>query len=115
MGEHSAIVGKVESIEKSLEVARSTLDIRLSEAKESLEGRLRGMNEFRDQLKDQAARFITREELSVIITRFGDDIKDLRTFKDKMSGMATQKSLSFVQLIALLSLAVSVFGLFLRK
>jgi hypothetical protein len=32
-------------------------------AKESMEKRLDGMNEFRDTLKDQASRFVTRTEL----------------------------------------------------
>jgi hypothetical protein len=32
-------------------------------AKESMEKRLDGMNEFRDALKDQASRFVTRTEL----------------------------------------------------
>lgn len=38
-------------LEKETENARSSMDKRLD-----------GMNEFRDQLKDQAGRFITREE-----------------------------------------------------
>src|SRR5580658_4863807 len=34
--------------------------------REAMEKRLDGMNEFRDQLRDQAARFIGRDELNAI-------------------------------------------------
>jgi hypothetical protein len=38
-------------------------DTALIKAERSMEARLAGMNEFRDALKDQAGRFITRNEL----------------------------------------------------
>lgn len=44
----------------------SDLKEQIALAREAMEKRLDGMNEFRDQLRDQAARFISRDELNVI-------------------------------------------------
>jgi Flp pilus assembly protein TadB len=43
-------------------------DLALVKAEKSMETRLAGMNEFRDTLKDQAGRFITRNELLGLVT-----------------------------------------------
>ena len=40
---------------------------KVEEAKVSMEKRLDGMNEFRDALKDQAGKFVTRAELLAMI------------------------------------------------
>ena len=45
---------RIESLEKAVYVASSAMDRRLE-----------GMNEFRDAMKDQAARIVTREELEI--------------------------------------------------
>jgi len=42
--------------------ALHSIEIVRREAQTAMEKRLEGMNEFRDQLRDQATRFITREE-----------------------------------------------------
>lgn len=44
----------------------SDLKEQIALAREAMEKRLDGMNEFRDQLRDQAARFINRDELNAI-------------------------------------------------
>ena len=43
-----------------------------------MERRLEGMNEFRDALKDQSAKFITREEMGLIVDPVRSDIAALR-------------------------------------
>lgn len=49
-------------------------------AKEQMEKRLEGMNEFRDTLKDQAAKFITREELKAELSAIEKGRKDNTAF-----------------------------------
>ena len=48
--------------EKAKDNALHSIEIARREAQTAMEKRLEGMNEFRDQLRDQATRFITREE-----------------------------------------------------
>lgn len=48
--------------EKAKDNALHNIEIARREAQTAMEKRLEGMNEFRDQLRDQATRFITREE-----------------------------------------------------
>ena len=48
--------------EKAKDNALHSIEIARKEAQIAMEKRLEGMNEFRDQLRDQATRFITREE-----------------------------------------------------
>ena len=48
--------------EKAKDNALHSIEIARREAQTAMEKRLDGMNEFRDQLRDQASRFITREE-----------------------------------------------------
>lgn len=66
-------------------------------AKEGMEKRLEGMNEFRETLRDSAATFATRKEVD---TRF-ENIE-----KDKRYGIAL--------VISLLSLLVTVLGIILK-
>jgi Flp pilus assembly protein TadD len=58
-------------------------------ARTTMEKRLEGMNEFRDQLKDQAARFVTREELNPM----QEDLRVLRESKATLEGKASYTSM----------------------
>jgi transcription-repair coupling factor (superfamily II helicase) len=55
-------------------------------AKSGMEERLAGMNEFRSQLKDQAATFAKGESLSAYIVSAGEEIKNIRVVMEKMNG-----------------------------
>ena len=78
----------------------------LDKAEDTLAARLASMNEFRDQLKDQAAKFITREEVSLMLGPVCDDIRIVRDFMTRQEGKASQSSV-------LLALAIAVAGLVL--
>ena len=58
MEENDKIREKVVRLEERLRASDKALEI----ARESMTERLKGMNEFRNQLKDQAATFISRTE-----------------------------------------------------
>ncbi len=92
---------RIIAIEKSIEATAKVLDRRLE-----------GMNEFREALKDQASKFITRSELNVIIQRLDVDIRVLREYKATMEGKASQTSVSFAYAIAIISLIVGIVGYF---
>jgi hypothetical protein len=60
-----------EYLEARLEATEDALHL----ARAELERRLAGMNEFREQLKDQAAKFVTREELDLRMTRLEEKLE----------------------------------------
>ena len=72
-----------------------------------MERRLEGMNEFRDQLKDQAATFITRKECEVVFSKLSDDIKMLRDSKLLLEGKASQFSVNIATLISIIGLTIA--------
>lgn len=55
---------KFEELEKRLDMRDELNDKALTKAETTLSLRLESMNEFREQLKTQAATFITREEIN---------------------------------------------------
>ena len=78
---------------------------------EQLNKRLEGMNEFRDTLKDQAAKFVTRDTLDVIIDKLNVDIKNLTTAKDVLSGKASQNSVLWAYAVAVIGIVIGIIGL----
>ena len=94
---------KFDSIEKSTCLAQENLNLRLD-----------SMNEFRNTMKDQAARFITREELSLMLDTMSKDIRHLLDAQAKQEGMATQKSVTIAYIISSTAIIIGVLQLFIR-
>ena len=88
---------RLDAIEKATELAR-----------EQMEKRLEGMNEFREALKDQNSLFVTKE----MHNKIEADIQELRTFKDEQSGKASQAQVYIAWLIAILGLVLGAVAIF---
>jgi len=102
-----------EFIELRFDAMREYFDLRftssdkaVSVATTSLEKRLEGMNEFRDALKDQASRFVTRDELTLQLKQLAVEVDSLKISRAVMEGKASQSSMY-------LTMAISVASLFL--
>ena len=80
----------------------------------SMEKRLEGMNEFRDTLRDQAARFITRTELDTVKERIDADIRVLREYKSLLEGKASQTSVNFAMIMSAMSLLVGIASIIIK-
>jgi len=80
----------------------------------AMERRLEGMNEFRDTLRDQATRFVTRDEFTIIKDRLDSDIRVLRDFKSELTGKASQASVNAATIVGFLGLLVGAVGLLVR-
>lgn len=95
------------------------MDIQLKNIEEAtklahagMEKRLEGMNEFRETLKDQAGKFVTRDELSAQLDKLEGLIKSLELSKAKLEGMASRTSFYialFFSLVGAISGLVSIF------
>lgn len=101
---HEDGVSLKEYFEETCRAKMDAHDKALTLARDSMEKRLEGMNEFREQLKDQASRFITRTEHDALISKYDMEIKALTKAKDLLEGKADQKSVFITQVIAIISL-----------
>ena len=95
------IEAKFVSIEQATELSR-----------QAMEKRLEGMNEFRETLRDQASKFITRNELESAIEKITIELKSLNKAKDILEGKASQNSVNLAILVAIISILVSIVGFF---
>jgi len=111
------VVTMKEYVDALFDEKQRVFDVRCDESQRAVDkaekamcDRLAGMNEFRDQLKDQAARFITRDELNTVINEVGT----LRSLADVAKGKASQTALLFTSAIALAGLVISILNLVTR-
>ena len=72
---HSGIRAEIDSMKNALDLARRELDRRLE-----------GMNEFREQLKNQAATFIIRESYEISYKGLERRLRVLETKKSNLEG-----------------------------
>jgi len=128
---------KFNAFEVYVEARLTALEKATSLAAINLEKRFDSVNEFRGQLKDQAANFVTRQEHDILIKKIDDDFKLLRSFNyviraeyeiqiDKLEedikvlreanarneGKASQNSVNVAYIIAGIGLSISVFTFF---
>ena len=99
----SAITDRIDFLEKAIETRFDWLERSTKATADTLDRRLEGMNEFRDTLKDQASRFVTREELGAVQRLNDADLKPLKEFKSRAEGRAGVSNV-----IALASLILSI-------
>jgi hypothetical protein len=95
---------------------RDYIDLRFMEtqraidkAETSMGERLAGMNEFRGQLKDQTAKFLTRDEAWLMIDPIRTAVTSLKTTSDISKGRS-----SVASILAALALVVAVIKLFIK-
>ena len=104
---------RFDAMDKALEISQKSNDARLER-----------MNEFREAMKDQAGRFITREmadatrnqmlaEIRAEISTICADIDNLKKYQATMEGKASQTAVFITLGIAILGLALTVVSLLL--
>jgi hypothetical protein len=119
------IESRLKAIEKAIELAQAANNIRLDT-----------MNEFRGSLTDQASTFVSRQELSLTLAKLESEIKDLKnrdsisrieydtnhkvlegkidvlnTYKDTMTGKASQSSVNIAYVISGIGIIIGLVGL----
>jgi len=94
---------EIRSIDRATDIARV-----------GMEKRLEGMNEFRQQLNDQAKEFITRPELNAIRKEIEADIRILRESKATLEGKADQKAVNIAMAISLIGLIIGVIAIIIH-
>lgn len=84
----------------------------MNKASIQMDKRLEGMNEFRSALKDQAAKYLTKDEFSIQHQRVTDDIRMLRESKATLEGKASQTSVFIAYGLVIISIIISVIAIF---
>lgn len=77
------------TLREYLEAKLGDSDKAVSVALTTLDKRLESMNEFRDTLRDQAAKFIIRTEFELVVSRLEQDIKNLEAARALMVTVTT--------------------------
>jgi hypothetical protein len=102
---------KVDLTEKLLCTKLGDMDAKTYLAKESMEHRLEGMNEFRESLKDQTARFLTRDEYLIEHKRLEKDVQEIRDFKISLESVASQKDIMRAYIVSGISICIGIASL----
>jgi len=83
----------------------------VTKAETAAEKRLDSVNEFRGQLRDQAATFIPRSEVQIMINNLTTKINDLEAFQDKNIGSSLQHSRTQMQNNWFIGTIIGIIGL----
>lgn len=124
-----------------VDVRLAAMDRAVDKAEERMSERLMGMNELRDQLRDQAARFltraemeaavgplsvsrdalrdqvvrcVTRDELQAALAPLAAQLEEMVLFRADHQGRASTGSVFVAYALALLSLIITIVDLLLR-
>lgn len=101
---------RIEALQTYLNTKIEAAETARGIAQATLEKRLEGMNEFRDTLRDQASRFVTRDELGLQLKAILTEVESLKLSRAEMQAKASQGSVYLAILISLCGLALGVLG-----
>jgi hypothetical protein len=101
---------RIDSVEKSITIANV-----------AMQERLKGMNEFRDTLREQASRFITRDEseakraaivahMDVKMEAMCEQLRILEKYQSQMEGKVSQSQFNLNLLLTVVALLLSIVG-----
>jgi hypothetical protein len=92
---------KIQNIEKATSLASASIDKRLE-----------SMNEFRSALKDQASKFLTKDEYGLTINRVEIDLRSLREDRARLEGKASMSSVYISYIIGLAGIIIGLLSIF---
>lgn len=98
------LLSRVESLEKNAKQER-----------EALRERLAGMNEIRESMRDQASRFVSRSEHSVVTNQMCNEIDKHGEELAELRGKADQKSVDLAYVGVAVSIILSILGLVMKS
>lgn len=99
------------SLKEYIDLRVRNVDESVSIAYRSMEKRLAGMNEFRDTLKDQASKFVTRAEIEDKVETMQKQIDVLLISKATLEGKASQQSVVTALIISAIGIVLGLIGI----
>ncbi len=86
----------------------------VSVAHEALGKRLDVMNEFRNQLKDQAGTFLIRDNFEIKYENLQKQIEELKLSRAVLVGKASQSAVNINLIISILGFLIALLAIFLK-
>ena len=111
---NEALAERLMALEKLCETQFKNADQAIDLASRMMEKRLDGMNEFREALREQSTKMLTRSEYEIGHDRVVYDIKILMKSRAEMEGKASQQALLLVLAVALSGMVFGIIGLTMR-
>lgn len=109
---------RFEAMKAQVESAFSSSQLAINKADEATEKRFEGVNEFRAALSDQAAHFVTNQQLAALgeklqaaIDRNQDDLIALSKRIDLREGQVQGSRLTYGNIAAMIAVAATIVGL----
>lgn len=75
---------RFENVIEATKAALASADRAVTKAEQASDKRFESVNEFRETLSDQAAKFIIRTEFNLVVDRLEQDIKNLQLAKSEL-------------------------------
>lgn len=113
MSKNTYIDSELKRIEQASDLKYLSIKEATTLAKNEVDIRLAGMNEFRQALKDSNATFMTKAEFSIYHDKLSEDVKSLRESRASTEGKATMTSVYISYAIALIALTISIIRIFI--
>jgi hypothetical protein len=106
------------TIKDYIDTRFSSLEQKTESAREAMEKRLDGMNEFRLSLRDQSSLFINKSEFNAVMSkidennkRYESELKSLQLTRAEVEGKASQMAALIALFVALMSLLIGLFSI----
>jgi hypothetical protein len=111
---NEALAERLMALERMIKDRFEVADAAIALASRSMEKRLDGMNEFRESLRDQAARMVPKSEFDIVAGKIQEDIKILMKSRAELEGKASQQALLLVLAVAMSGMLFGIIGLIMR-
>lgn len=83
---------RIETLDRQTRMQIDALQASVTKAEEVLNHRLEGMNEFRETLRDQAAKFVNREEVDTRLSDIIRRVAELEGYANRRTGQSNVTS-----------------------
>jgi hypothetical protein len=108
------LCAKITALDTKIELHLQLSRVALDKAESQMNERLERMNEFRDSLRDQAERFVTKSEWASQHKVLLEDIRTLRESRERLEGKASASSVYVAYGISLIGIVLGVAALVMR-
>jgi len=102
---------RINNLQQNTDLKISNVEKAITIASGLMEKRLESMNEFREQLKDQATHFLSRDEFQIQHDRVIEDIKMLRESRAELQGKASMNAVYMSYVIAVIGFLTGIIGI----
>jgi hypothetical protein len=103
------ITVRFDELDKRMALRDTTNQQAIAVARELMEKRLAGMNEFRTQLKDQAANFVVKDTYETRHTALDNKLQDMQLWRANIDGRILMIVIGIPLFLALLEILIKIY------